>query len=1051
MRKWLPWSFSALCGAIWGLGASRVLALELHSPFFFQPWGTAIGGALGIGFALLLARWLYYRHRLSPWDVWTRLLPLGLPLVDLVQRTPQPWRGPIVLAASLVLTGINIIGTMGRGMELILAVGIPFAIYLPDLSPYLGRADTFEFQVIASQLGIAHPSGYPLYTLLGKLFSLLPFGSPAWRINLSSAIFAALASGMLYLALIETNLRICKSANCKSRLSPTSSLPPKNLLSLFAALTLAFSPTLWSRAIEAEVYALNAFLIASGIWLAVRWSTGQMDTTQALPCFGLLIGLALTSHLTLGALGLLILPLLFTLRPRPKFRTLLITAGLGIACLALYLYIPLRWPAVTGGERMSFSHFFRFITNADSGGALRPLAFIKDLPRWGLVFRLLRAQVGWIGLGIAMIGLGWLFLKRWPLAIGTLFAFSAWVWFNLGFYVADPDYSAFLIPAHVILIFWLGTGMQAGIKLLDAWHKGAAARGSSGAGEQLSSCPLDLHSGMFILQLAVPLLALFPLSRLWVTGPTLDTISVGRADEAWGRYVLQLPLALNAAILADSEKFPPLYYLQQLEGIRPDLELVMLFNEAQYREALESRITTGQKVYMARYLPGLDAFGVSSVGPLVEVAPIDTLPATTLLIRFSNTLTGDILALETFHLEQDLQNRPMHHLTLTWLPLTSIQTDLEIRLRLVEPSTGNTIWDSQPARPVNGYTTTQTWKVDPDGTRHRIHDYHPLEWPVWIAAGTYRLDVAVFPRFAAQGLSVNSEDNVWFPLDTLTVPAQKATQLPTRCTLTFSNHNWIIGADFAPETWAATEFNVNLAWEFVDMPEREEKLQWRWVPLDRTKVVGDISQNTPILSTTATYTPNISISHVYPYMLTTPTQPGQYQLEVGWNTDQGDFLPARCAWLGQPRNFCRVGEIYVGPSNTGIANFDNQILLLAMEFNAEGVAARGPLSVNLTWRGLHPITHDYTVFVQVIGPEGKLYGQVDSWPVQGTRPTHNWEVGEEIADPYQFYLEESLTAGQYQIIVGWYLLADMRRLPVLNSDGQIVGDFVIVGEFSLQE
>src|SRR5690606_28497308 len=66
-------------------------------------------------------------------------------------------------------------------------------VYLSTMSRTVGQADTFEFQVVAPQLGIAHPTGYPLYLLLGKLFSLLPFGSVAWRINVGTAVLATIA------------------------------------------------------------------------------------------------------------------------------------------------------------------------------------------------------------------------------------------------------------------------------------------------------------------------------------------------------------------------------------------------------------------------------------------------------------------------------------------------------------------------------------------------------------------------------------------------------------------------------------------------------------------------------------------------------------------------------------------------------------------------------------------------------------------------------------------------------------------------------------------
>ncbi|MCZ7666312.1 MAG: DUF2723 domain-containing protein [Chloroflexi bacterium] len=65
------------------------------------------------------------------------------------------------------------------GILFVLAALLP--IYLLTMPAAVGQADTFEFQVVVPQLGIAHPTGYPLYLLLGKLFTLLPLGTVAWR------------------------------------------------------------------------------------------------------------------------------------------------------------------------------------------------------------------------------------------------------------------------------------------------------------------------------------------------------------------------------------------------------------------------------------------------------------------------------------------------------------------------------------------------------------------------------------------------------------------------------------------------------------------------------------------------------------------------------------------------------------------------------------------------------------------------------------------------------------------------------------------------------
>ncbi|HQE92729.1 MAG TPA: DUF2723 domain-containing protein [Anaerolineae bacterium] len=985
------------------MGFARVVALELHSLFFFGGAGAGVSGLCGAAGSLLAASW-YHQRDVSLRNTAVRWTPLLLPALDLFGGAFHPWRGPVLLIGSLALAVVLALPHgVSRRVGCAIAVLLPLAVYLPDLSPYVGRADTFEFQVVAPRLGIAHPSGYPLYILIGKLFSLLPCGSIAWRVNLSAVVCAALASGMLFLALSDwTDERITKD-----ELPGTH--PPACLIPLLTALTLAFSPTLWSRAVEAEVYALNALLTTTGLWLAVRWATGKLQPARALPLFGLLTGVALASHITLGALAFLALPLLFT-RPRPPRRVLGYALGLGLIGLALYSYIPLRWPAVNHGETMTLAHFLRFVANADSGGALRPLAFIQDPTRWTLVLRLLRMQVGWAGLALAAMGLIRLFRQNRALAMGTFLAFGAWVWFNLSFYVADPDYSSFLIPGHSMLLFWLGAGNEKWKMENGKWR-------------------MAQHALRFVLY---GIAILLPLSRLWITGPTLDTISTGRADEAWARYALRQPLADGAAILADSEKFPPLYYLQQVEGVRPDLELVTLFSEAQYREALETRLATGQRVYLARYLPGLDAYGVSAVGPLVEVHP----PASAALSSTPSARFGDALELNSFRLESDPAGRALHHLTLVWHALAALDADLEVRIRLTYA--GQTVWESAATRPVGGYTTTQAWT--PGAV---VEDYHALHWPPWVAHGDYVLEVGVFPRFEQAGLPVKGTGAMWYALGAVTIPARAPSPLSRHSNALFDGL-WLVGADFPSEARAGGTIAIDLTWQRSrETPPSTPEVRWtragnpvRTAPLQSAGPAAD----------PATWT--AGQPQTIRYVLTAPQEVGAYKLEIGWRAvESSTMLAARCNWLAAGSDSCALGEINVQPSTVGLANFADQIVLLDAALDASAAPAGGPIHVALRWRGLRALERDYTVFVQVIGPAGQLYGQADSWPVQGARPTSGWHAGEELADPYQFYLQPNTPAGSYQVIVGWYWLADMSRLPVIDAEGVARGDFYTVGTF----
>ncbi|MQY69884.1 MAG: DUF2723 domain-containing protein [Firmicutes bacterium] len=80
---------------------------------------------------------------------------------------------------------------------------VSFGVYLKTLCPTVYIGDSGELIAAAYTLGIPHPPGYPLYCLLGKLFTLLPFGTIAYRVNLMSAFFASLTIVLIYLIVLE--------------------------------------------------------------------------------------------------------------------------------------------------------------------------------------------------------------------------------------------------------------------------------------------------------------------------------------------------------------------------------------------------------------------------------------------------------------------------------------------------------------------------------------------------------------------------------------------------------------------------------------------------------------------------------------------------------------------------------------------------------------------------------------------------------------------------------------------------------------------------------
>jgi hypothetical protein len=131
-------------------------------------------------------------------------------------------------------------------------------------------------------------------------------------------------------------------------------------------------------------------------------------------------------------------------------------------------------------------------------------------------------------------------------------------------------------------------------------------------------------------------------------------------------------------------------------------------------------------------------------------------------------------------------------------------------------------------------------------------------------------------------------------------------------------------------------------------------------------------------------------------------------------------------------------------------NFDNQVLLLDAQIGRPEIRPNETLDVKLQWQGLSQWNANYTEFVHLLGPDGKVYGQVDQWPLDGTLPTTDWSPGRAIDDPYHVSLTSEAPPGTYQVEVGWYLLATMRRIPVVDAQGRPVDNRVIVGTVTVQ-
>ena len=115
------------------------------------------------------------------------------------------------------------------------------------------------------------------------------------------------------------------------------------------------------------------------------------------------------------------------------------------------------------------------------------------------------------------------------------------------------------------------------------------------------------------------------------------------------------------------------------------------------------------------------------------------------------------------------------------------------------------------------------------------------------------------------------------------------------------------------------------------------------------------------------------------------------------------------------------------------------------------VKAGATLPLVLTWECIGTFEADYTVFVHLVGDDRRPVAQTDSQPLGGAYATTRWHVGERLADPYQLEIPPDLPAGEYELLVGMYLLSSGERLPLLSAGGQAVGDSISLGRVEIEE
>lgn len=531
-----------------------------------------------------------------------------------------------------------------RQVALFLFAGV-FGFYLRTLAPGLLTGDSAEFQVAAWQLGLAHPTGYPLYLMIGSLWQhlLALVGlSPAYALNALSACFGAMTVALLYCCMVGWL---------------QNSFGVQRLAALLTALLFAVNFTFWSQNLIAEVYTLHTLfvvlllLVASQLSITPTHDADRPVRANLVILIALLVGLSLTHH----AMTLLLLPslalVLWQTRQgwieQPRTWGL---AGLAlIAPLLLYLYIPLRsGPAASpwyhqalGAEPLTlyvnnWSAFVNFITGQSIAVGFRNLTgALQQLPQAWLLWRL---HFLWPGIALALLGLYLLFRQRqWSILVLTVPFFLAQQVFNLFYNIGDI--LVYYIPLYLIAAIWAGFAANAIGGGLQQMMNNAEAKSAS-----TTPARLVLQVGTVL----VLVLFWLPIQLATRDFGQLDQSAATRAQEMWQAIVAAQPPADAILVSNDRNEVAPLFYLQAVEDALPGVTgLFPLIAPDERFADIGTTVATalsagdGRPIYLIKEMPGLAVkFDLAAATPpLVEVVgPAATTPPTTVVDQPFGTL-----------------------------------------------------------------------------------------------------------------------------------------------------------------------------------------------------------------------------------------------------------------------------------------------------------------------------------------------------------------------------------------------------------------------------
>jgi hypothetical protein len=541
-------------------------------------------------------------------------------------------------------------------MPLLLLAGL-LLLYINTLAPDILPADSGEFQVTAATLGVAHPPGFPLYTMLAHLMTRLPLGpTPAYRVNLLSALTSVLTLTAVFGGTYLLTRRVLPGAT--------------------AVLILGSATTFWSQATTANIRSMTALFAALILFTALGfYSSRQRSSTPSdnvaadhwLVLFALVLALSITHHASLAFMGLIAVLFLLLVDPsliRPSSRWLrpALAALLGLLPL---LYLPLRAHADVRGASPALATWSGFSEHVLALGFQGDLfVYLEPALLWErlkIMGNVLAFQFS--PLLLAGMALGFIVLLRKEWRLGFLLGGSFALFTLVTATYRAPQTVEYMLPAYITL----------------ALCAGFAAVGTS--------------NGRISARYVQPTIAaLLILGALWQFNQHYPSFAWLHDSYDTRDYANQLAAGTppDGLILADWHWAAPLWYMQEVEGRRPDADIRFVYPEGEpYGETWARRIADG----LADDRPVVSThFNVAAFAPLPVSEPLGEaflfrqMPRASLPPDFTpmSILLGDLIQIEGYALSTaEVATGEELVLTLAWQPTGELAPETALFVHLL--------------------------------------------------------------------------------------------------------------------------------------------------------------------------------------------------------------------------------------------------------------------------------------------------------------------------------------------------------------------------------